>query len=120
MTKDFRDKWCAALRSGEYNQIQGSLHTSEGYCCLGVACELESGSGIWKPLRELDPEEYLVEKYKTNENEETALTNARLSRIGLSCDGMDTLADLNDQEGKSFAEIADWIEQNIPVEEPAV
>jgi hypothetical protein len=33
-------KWVAALRSGEYAQTRGFLHDSNGYCCLGVACDL--------------------------------------------------------------------------------
>ena len=33
-------KWVAALRSGEYQQTVGWLRDSQGYCCLGVACDL--------------------------------------------------------------------------------
>src|SRR5438067_2342849 len=34
-------KWVAALRSGEYTQCTGRLHIKgDGYCCLGVACDL--------------------------------------------------------------------------------
>ena len=33
-------KWVAALRSGEYRQTQGILQDSNGFCCLGVACDL--------------------------------------------------------------------------------
>jgi hypothetical protein len=29
-----------ALRSGEYKQTKESLRNEEGYCCLGVACDL--------------------------------------------------------------------------------
>ena len=41
----FAKRWVAALRSGEFKQTRGMLHWSqsdrdEGYCCLGVACEL--------------------------------------------------------------------------------
>lgn len=32
--------WIPALRSGEYNQTQTRLHDENGYCCLGVACDL--------------------------------------------------------------------------------
>ncbi len=44
-------KWVEALRSGEFTQAHKSLHpTDDGYCCLGVACELyrrETGDGEW-------------------------------------------------------------------------
>lgn len=33
-------KWIEALRSGKYKQSQDALHDSDGYCCLGVACDL--------------------------------------------------------------------------------
>ena len=33
-------QWCDALRSGKYKQTTGTLQGRQGYCCLGVACEL--------------------------------------------------------------------------------
>lgn len=41
-------KWIAALRSGDYKQSRGQLRTTErsdglgreGYCCLGVLCDV--------------------------------------------------------------------------------
>jgi hypothetical protein len=38
-------EWLAALRSGRYSQVTGSLHTVRGFCCLGVWCDLKSPSG---------------------------------------------------------------------------
>ena len=32
-------KWCDALRSGEYKQGKEALQTDTGFCCLGVACK---------------------------------------------------------------------------------
>jgi hypothetical protein len=43
-------KWVNALRSGKYQQTNSYLRDSEGYCCLGVACDLyhkETGKGKW-------------------------------------------------------------------------
>lgn len=37
---DNAKKWIEALRSGLYPQTTNYLHTDDGYCCLGVACEL--------------------------------------------------------------------------------
>ncbi len=45
-----RDKWIAALRSGDYKQTIGTLRDATGsHCCLGVLCELYSnnGKGHW-------------------------------------------------------------------------
>lgn len=33
-------KVVAALRSGEYHQAKVSLHSYQGWCCLGVICDL--------------------------------------------------------------------------------
>jgi hypothetical protein len=37
------EKWIAALRSGKYKQARGIMKNADGFCCLGVACELHSG-----------------------------------------------------------------------------
>ena len=37
--KDIR-KWIEALRSGKYKQSKLSLQSAEGFCCLGVACDI--------------------------------------------------------------------------------
>jgi hypothetical protein len=52
MRKEIAEKWVAALRSGEYEQSAGFLQTRDGYCCLGVLCDLhmrETGRGEWRP-----------------------------------------------------------------------
>lgn len=39
--QEFYTKWVAALRSGDYEQAQGTLSVNyESFCCLGVACEV--------------------------------------------------------------------------------
>ena len=40
MNQEIKEKWVAALRSGEYQQTKGYLHNEEGYCCLGVLTDL--------------------------------------------------------------------------------
>lgn len=52
MDKELKDKWVAALRSGEFTQTTGTLerleeHTTSfgkklqpGFCCLGVLCKV--------------------------------------------------------------------------------
>lgn len=41
-----RKRWADALRSGKYDQVNGVLRSSFGYCCLGVACDV-SDVGCW-------------------------------------------------------------------------
>lgn len=40
VNKENIKKWVKALRSGEYNQNKGKLQNEDGFCCLGVACDL--------------------------------------------------------------------------------
>jgi hypothetical protein len=42
MKPEIKQKWLSNLRSGEYEQAQGFLRTTYGYCCLGVLCDLYS------------------------------------------------------------------------------
>ena len=41
-------KWIAALRSGDYPQTFKRLRDKQGFCCLGVACDLND-PGVWTP-----------------------------------------------------------------------
>jgi hypothetical protein len=40
MNAEIKQKWVAALRSGNYKQTKVCLHNKEGYCCLGVLCDV--------------------------------------------------------------------------------
>ncbi len=60
MNKKVKKKWTTALRSGQYDQIQGTLCAETvssgrtGFCCLGVLCNIhaeESGGG-WEESNE--------------------------------------------------------------------
>jgi len=46
-----------ALRSGDYKQGRGSLQNRDGFCCLGVACDVfqkTEGQGKWEPETSAD------------------------------------------------------------------
>ena len=106
-----RNDWVKALRSGEYNQIQGRLkRNDEGFCCLGVACEI-SGVGQW-----------LGAGYDTqNDFRSNVLPGIVVDFYGLRENGgkyndesveggINSLYALNDG-GKNFEEIATVIEE---------
>jgi len=46
MNADIKVRWTAALRSGEYPQGKEYLRTDEGFCCLGVLCDLAVKAGV--------------------------------------------------------------------------
>ena len=45
MREYVKDKWIAALKSGKYKQTRGCLNDGNGYCCLGVLCEVFIAEG---------------------------------------------------------------------------
>jgi hypothetical protein len=46
-SKDWiRAEWIRRLESGKYQQTKGCLYNGEGYCCLGVLCEIAHENGI--------------------------------------------------------------------------
>jgi hypothetical protein len=50
MNTQIAQKWINALRSGEYEQVTGTLKSFSGFCCLGVLCDIhikETGKGDW-------------------------------------------------------------------------
>ena len=121
MNKDIAMKWADALESGEYPQIKSFLHTADGYCCLGVLCEL-SGFASWKeedipwldqaglPIRFKYPDGTgLTSKYSLPYNVMEWSGVRTSSGEVLSEDN--TLASLNDK-GKTFTEIAQIIREN--------
>lgn len=40
MDANLKEKWVAALRSGDYEQCQSRFEFNGGFCCLGVLCKV--------------------------------------------------------------------------------
>lgn len=108
-----------ALRSGEFDQTKHQLRTSEGFCCLGVACELyrrETGIGYWEEsYTNKVPKPITVYKYVYPDYDNKGINLLPkpiadwydITAAGRFSDS-NHLALLNDL-GKTFAEIADTI-----------
>ena len=47
MKKAIATKWIKAMRSKKYKQATGALKRENGYCCLGVLCDI-SKQGEWE------------------------------------------------------------------------
>lgn len=105
MTKSERiEQWIRALRSGEYTQGVCALRSADNaYCCLGVLCDIRDAS-LWRPLQRLG---------WTYLGYDGILTSSVLAEYGLTIESQRTLTRMNDGDGKSFAEIADYIESTI-------
>ena len=87
MNAELKAKWVEALRSGEYRQCREQLHGFENqYCCLGVLCKVVNHS--------TDPDR----AYRW---------------LDIVTGGYGPFVNMNDHEGKSFTEIADYIEKSL-------
>lgn len=112
MNKEIKKVWLEALRSGDYEQTTGHLKKRDGYCCLGVLCNL-GPSKNWNIVSEYD-EANNIHTFTGPDGDESKTMipcDVRL-RTGLSDDEAETLADMNDRGG-TFNEIADYIEENL-------
>ncbi len=104
MNKRYKQKWIAKLRSGEYPQTTQTLRDKNGFCCLGVLCETS-------PVAKT----HYFNKYKmpNDRTMDDCLESRHLKMFGLTEDIQQVLTDMNDVKGKSFTEIADYIEKNL-------
>jgi hypothetical protein len=107
--REHRKLWVEALRSGKYEQAAQALRRGQGFCCLGVACDI-SGVGEWSGAA------YVVDTFDASAS---ILPRAVRDWLGLAHvgaeygdrDGIDgkQLTAKNDS-GATFAELADIIE----------
>lgn len=98
MNPEIKERWVAALRSGEYAQTMGFLHDKEGFCCLGVLCEIAVADGViekWEPnpntfTTAIRPDEKLIMFYgrrgsdDLDEASQTSLPTLVIEWAGLS------------------------------------
>ncbi len=117
MKKELKDKWIAALLSGEYKQVTGFLETPEGNCCLGVLCRVAN-----IPMQKVTNQ--CLNKFVLPNGEEAVrnFNSGFCDFFKLPICVKDDLWRMNDgvedcqNQPLSFAEIADYIEKNVEVE----
>lgn len=126
MKKEVKEKWLNALRSGEYQQCKGALKRGENnFCCLGVLSDIyqkENPDLKWEShpnhpdvltlscqKNEISegPFQLCEQVMKFAEIDESLTKNIFIKEFN------STLVQLNDINGKSFAEIADIIEKHL-------
>lgn len=108
MNPEVKDKWIDALTSGEYEQ--GILYLKKGnnYCCLGVLCDLfikeHPGTVEWESSGAAN--DFIFDST-------SALPDQVREWSGVSEYEEADLMELNDREGKSFEDIADYIKESL-------
>ena len=98
LPENMKNKWLEGLRSGKFEQGQYQLKIGHRYCCLGVFAEVNN-----IPLSEDGKEMMSDEEYDGYNPLRKFLEDDKISR----------LYNMNDSEGCSFNQIADYIEQNL-------
>lgn len=104
MKPEWKKKWLAALRSGEYKQGKNKLRDGDRFCCIGVLCDIVDDSH-WMP----------------NEGNGGFSYRGRISFLDdgvrrvvrLRPSAVSHLMDMNDKRGKDFYQIANWIEEYL-------
>jgi hypothetical protein len=112
MNPQIKQKWVDALRSGEYQQTKGRLHDEDGFCCLGVLCDLyiKENNVEWEPSIHSDA--YMFQNvvadlpFSVKKWADLEYCNPHIN------DGESTLATLNDI-GFTFNKIADIIQEQL-------
>lgn len=136
MNADVKAQWLAALRSGEYEQTDGYLHNDNGYCCLGVLCDLAVKNKVI-PEPTADPDNYSADTriYGAGDEERAELPPEAVTEWAgfgrddwgvaihnpavtvtdedFDSDQLTVLSELNDTYGWSFSQIADVIEEQL-------
>lgn len=106
--------WLSALRSGDYQQTRGRLKKPDGFCCLGVLCDLYIKENNLHWDIDEDGDYYLFD-------EEGTLPKKVMEWAGLEDPNPDVsygeyagidIAHLNDK-GLTFNEIANIIEEQL-------
>lgn len=114
MDAELKAKWVKALRSGEYRQGDGNLIWRRAgetkFCCLGVLCQINGAE--WDHYTD-DGD---LDGIKIRDGGRSYLSGALLKRFGFDNRTQEKLGQMND-DGVPFAQIADYIEANIPTTE---
>ena len=123
MDNAVKSKWLSALRSGEYEQEQGTLK-AEGHCCLGVLCDVVD-SGGWQEFGH-----HSYEYHYDGDSDVDVLPEALVGDVGLEEQEPEVRVEdehgrehwveltvlndgMGDWEARSFEEIADLIEEQL-------
>jgi hypothetical protein len=112
MNPQIKQKWVSALRSGEYQQTQRYLRTDNGFCCLGVLCDLygKENNVEWNLAN--NGHNYEFQEFESYLPSSVVEWSGIEEVNPLVNDEESTLANLNDS-GSTFEQIADVIEHQL-------
>jgi hypothetical protein len=116
MNPQIKQKWVSALRSGDYQQGRNYLRTDNGFCCLGVLCDLygKENNVEWNlAVAEDGDRDYYEFQDKTGCIPLSVVEWAGVEDSNPYVNGgIGTLSGLNDR-GSTFEQIAYVIEEHL-------
>jgi hypothetical protein len=121
MNERIKKLWLDALRSDKYKQGRDRLRHDNGFCCLGVLCDIvkDEIGGRWEGPADnpifVVGDEYATGAlpYAVQELAELKQSNPEIEAIMIKDENAPvSLAGMNDH-GVSFAKIADIIEEHL-------
>jgi hypothetical protein len=112
MKQELLRKWVDALESGRYEQAHTALRVDNGYCCLGVLCDL-AGEGRWVPPTE---DEIIKKDYFVmgDVRERNVLPYPLAELVGVTEAQEKKLVEANDNKHETFLQIAQRIRKMFP------
>ena len=112
MNEQVKEKWLSSLRSGDYQQTKSYLHKEDGFCCLGVLCDIYGKEHNVEWNFDEDGNYYKFQDHPAT----LSLSVMEWAGVGSSNPYIgnvaETLSGLNDT-GFTFNEIADIIEKHF-------
>lgn len=113
MNKEVKDLWVATLRGNEYKQGRFMLRDlDDHFDPIGVLCDLAVSAGVLpEPKKYTKPEAHNFFGY-TYGGLATRAPKEVCEWAGIGYWTCNTVITMNDN-GKSFNDVADWIEQNL-------
>lgn len=112
MNAELKAEWIAALRSGDYKQGKSFLKNDDGtFCCLGVLCDIMEPDAF--AFSEVDDDGFGYDLTHPMADSTLEFIHGDFDgQTGLNFFMQEDLATKNDN-GKTFVEIAAYIEENL-------
>ena len=106
LTKKIKTKWIAALRSGKYKQVTGTLYDpkTKGFCCLGVLEHICMDGNVETVLYHNGVRAYMGVPSREFYN---------AYDVVMSPGDVSVLTNMNDGLRLDFKGIAKWIEKHV-------
>lgn len=111
ITKEDKELWLTALRSGKFNQATLRLQSPKGYCCLGVWAYCQENP-TFEEVIPMGLKNYGIYSKSLDVNDKLALEIQPTGNfVGFSVDGFASLAGLND-DNSDFIKTS-WVIEHL-------